>query len=397
MRDIEKPLLPSPPLPLLITGVAGVAGYNAFHDFRRKYGQQVLGIRRVDNWPLQREGIVACDGDDRESLARLFDKHQFASVLNCEGTCKLKSCELDPQMAERINITSVNTLLDVIRGTSTRLVHLSIDLVFSGTRGGGHIEEDETDPVTIYGKTMAEAERLILAEQATERNEHKITKKTKRSSDAGSLLTKEPTSHSPLLPSFPSVQNHSVSTAYDGRVCDAAILRISLPMGVSFNGHAGAIDWIQHRFKKHKLATLYYDEVRTPTYTDCLNRLFRNVLARRDIRGLYHAGGTRRLSLFQIAQIVNRIGGYDPRLLRGCPRIEAGPLPPRAGDVTMDSSKLVRDLGHNPFDPWPLSDEHVPTHPEWHFEGPRGSSELLADVLYHNPKRRKRHAVPEPA
>ena len=38
-------------------------------------------------------------------------------------------------------------------------------------------------------------------------------------------------------------------------------------------GHAGAIDWIQSRFKKGRPATLYFDEVRTPTYTDCLNPL----------------------------------------------------------------------------------------------------------------------------
>src|SRR5689334_9997317 len=150
------------PLPLLVTGVAGVAGYNAFPYFRRKYGKQVIGIRRKDNWPLRGEGIVACDGDDRDMLMRLFDKHQFAAVLNCEGTCKLKSCELDPSMAQRVNIHSVTTLLDVIRGSTTRLVHLSIDLVFSGTRDGGHIETDATDPVTIYGKTMAEAEQIIL-------------------------------------------------------------------------------------------------------------------------------------------------------------------------------------------------------------------------------------------
>src|SRR5262245_31739005 len=323
------------PLPLLVTGVAGVAGYNAFHYFRRKFGRQVIGIRREDNWPLRGDGIIACDGDDRDTLARLLDKHQFGAVLNCEGTCKLKSCELDPSMAQRVNIDSVSTMLDVIRGTNVRLIHLSIDLVFSGTRGGGHVEEDQTDPVTVYGKTMAEAERIILAES------------------------------------------------------DAAILRISLPMGVSFNGHAGAIDWIQSRFKKGKPATLYYDEVRTPTYTDCLNPLLATVLARRDLSGLYHAGGPRRLSLFQIAQIVNRVGGYDPELLHGCMRIEAGPIPPRAGNVTMDSSKLARALGYQPFDPWPLDEEHVPKHREWHYEDPRGSSTLLKELLYHN---RRHHA-----
>lgn len=332
------PHLPTPPLPLLITGVAGVAGYNALHHFRRRYLGQVIAIRRTDNWPLKGEGILACDGDDKDQMRRLFDRHQFRSVLNCEGTCKLKSCELDPAMAQRVNIDSVVNLLEVAGGADVRLVHLSIDLVYSGTRGGQHVEEDATDPVTVYGKTMAEAEQIITRERP-----------------------------------------------------DACQLRISLPMGVSFNGHAGAIDWIQSRFKKQKPATLYYDEVRTPTYTDCLNPLLQRVLAG-NLAGLFHAGGPRALSLYQIAQIINRVGGYDPDHLMGCNRIEAGPIPPRAGDVSMDSGKLARALGHDPFDPWPHDDALVPTHRDWHRERPpgeNGSAEYLREVLYQNPRRKR--------
>lgn len=324
----------NPPLPLLVTGIAGVPGYNAFHHLRRKFGDSVVGVRRVNNWPLRGEGIVACDLEDRDELARLFDRYQFASVLNSGGSCKLKSCELDHDMAWRVNVTGVENLLDVIAGTDVRLLHLSIDLVFSGSATGGYVESHSTDPVTVYGKTMAEAEQRIL-------------------------------------------QAHR----------DACILRISLPMGVSFNGHAGAIDWIQSRFKQRKPATLYFDEIRTPTYTDCLNRLYEAALAR-GLRGLYHAGGPRRLSLYQIAQIVNRVGGYRPCDLMGCLRHQAGPVPPRAGDVSLDSSQLAAMLGYQPFDPWPLYEEHLPTHAHWHHERPdgeNGSPDLLAEVLYRNP------------
>ncbi len=323
------------PRPLLVTGIAGVAGYNAFRFFRDKFPGEVIGSRREDHWPLSGEGIVGCDVEDRDSLRRLIDEYQFAAVLNCGGSCALKSCEMDPDMARRVNVTGVENLVEELAGTETRLVHLSIDLVYSGTRGGSHVEEDPTDPVTVYGKTMVEAEDVILAN----RNE-------------------------------------------------SCILRISLPMGVSFNGHAGAIDWIQSRFKQWKPATLYFDEIRTPTYTDCLNRVLEEVLSRHDIHGLYHAGGPRRLSLYEIAQIVNRVGGYRPQDLMGCFRIEAGPLPPRAGNVAMDSNKLARTLGFEPFDPWPLHDDFVPTHREWHRERStlfQGSPELLSEVLYCNP------------
>lgn len=327
----ERPL----PLPLLITGVAGVAGYNALAYFTARYPGQVVGIRQADNWPLHGPNIVACDAEDRAELVRLFDRWQFRSVLDCAGNCALRACELDSRLAWRTNVEGLVNLASIIAERDVRLVHASIDLVFAGRDGGGYVETDRPDPVTVYGKTMVAAEQ-VLAD---------------------------------WLPA-------------------ACTLRISLPMGVSFNGHAGAIDWIQSRFKKGKPATLYYDEVRTPTYTDCLNRLFERVLAS-DLTGLFHAGGPQRLSLYEIAQVVNRVGGYDPALLHGCLRHEAGPIPPRAGDVSLDSTRLAEALGFQPFSSWPFDKALAPTDRQWHFNrsGQRGSPALLAEILYRNPSR----------
>ncbi|NOZ41068.1 MAG: sugar nucleotide-binding protein [Planctomycetes bacterium] len=336
------------PLPLLITGVAGVAGYNALAYFQQKYPGQVIGIRQQDNWRFDRPGVVACNAEDRDTLVGLFDRYQFRGVLNCAGNCALRACELDTRLAWRTNVEGLLNILSIIADRDVRLVHLSADLVYAGRddaegkdvdgkdvegNGGNYSETDPTDPVTVYGKTMVAAEQLLVD----------------------------------WMPK-------------------ACTLRISLPMGVSFNGHAGAIDWIQSRFQKGRPATLYFDEVRTPTYTDCMNRVFERVLASKLV-GLYHAGGPRRLSLYQIAQVINRVGGYDPKLLMGCPRAEAGPMPPRAGNVTMNSTALAAALGDEPFDPWPFDKAHVPTHDRWHFErnGQQGSPELLSRVLYNNP------------
>jgi dTDP-4-dehydrorhamnose reductase len=97
------------------------------------------------------------------------------------------------------------------------------------------------------------------------------------------------------------------------------------------------------------------------------------------------------LSLFEIAQIVNRVGGYDPRLLMGCARIEAGPMPPRAGNVSLDSSKLINTLGYEPFTPWPFDESLMPMDRMWHYRRGHesGSPELLARVLYRNPLRQE--------
>ncbi len=155
-------------------------------------------------------------------------------------------------MAWRINVESARNLVEVARPHGVRFVHLSVDLVFSGIGDGGHVETDPVDPVTMYGKTMVAAERMIL-----------------------------------------------------DRLPSAAVLRISLPMGISLSGHAGAIDWIQSRFKKSRPATLYIDEVRTPTYAGCLSRLAEQVLARDDLHGIYHAGAA-------AAELVSSGAGDQP-------------------------------------------------------------------------------------
>jgi len=328
---------PSIPLPLLITGLAGVPGFNAWHYFRKRYPGQVIGIRQEDNIKIQGKDIIPCNAENHEKLARLFDRYKFRSVLDCAGNCALKQCECAPEIAWRINVEGVKNLLSQTVPRKLRLVHLSCDLVFSGLRDGGYVEEDPTDPITVYGKTMAAAEEIVLAA--------------------------------------------------DPKAC---ILRISLPMGVSANGHAGAIDWIASRFKKSRPATLYFDEIRTPTYTDCMNLLYERMLAN-DLSGLFHAGGPRRLSLYQIAQIINRVGGYPAECLMGILRHKAGPIPPRAGNVSMNSDKLTKALGYNPFDPWPYCENLMPTGPKWHHERPKHeqrSPQYLHQVLCLNPFKR---------
>jgi dTDP-4-dehydrorhamnose reductase len=264
-------------------------------------------------------------------MRQLFGHYGFRAVLNCVGNCALKSCELDPAMAHVLNVASAECIADNVYRHGSRLVHLSSDLVYSGKGTGNYVETDPTDPVTVYGKTMVQAEELLTA-----------------------------------------------------RVPAAAILRISLPMGPSVNKHAGAIDWIQSRFRAGRPATLYYDEVRSCAYCDDLNAVFLRFLEGHE-SGIWHLGAPRPLTLFQIAQIVNRVGGYDPHLLKGCLRCMAGPMPPRAGNVSMSSAKLERLLDGNPVRSWPVGVELFPADRYWHYARPRGecgSVQRVKERLY---------------
>src|SRR5689334_11876976 len=120
----RRPFLHTP-LPLLITGITGVAGYNALHYFQKRYPGRVIGIRPRQTWRLTGEGIVALDAEDAAGMRALFERYRFGAVLNAVGNCALKSCELDPAMARQVNVDSAAAVVAGVRAHGSRLVHLS--------------------------------------------------------------------------------------------------------------------------------------------------------------------------------------------------------------------------------------------------------------------------------
>ena len=334
-------------LPALVTGLAGVPGYNFFHYLKKRHPNSVYGIRPSHQPGLQFPGVRPFDAENPRGLETFIKTAGIRTLIDASGCCALKSCEYNPTMAEVVNVEQGVRYAEISRELGLRLIRLSTDMVFSGREEGLYRESDPISPITVYGSSMARAEELIL------------------------------------------------------QTCpDASIVRIPLPMAPSFSGHAGAIDWIRHRFHKGLPATLYYDEVRSSFY---MQDLIRTLLwmCGRPLSGIYHFGGNRPLSLFQTAQIINRLGGYAPELLKGCPRREAGPIPPRIGNVSLDCSKLATQLTGIPMTAplddsgpsaglrkipadftglWPRRDRFVPTHGEWHYERDEKDGSIESDL-----------------
>lgn len=307
--------------PLLITGAAGVIGFNALDYFRTRFPGKVIGVRQGTRGQVPASpDVLFADVDDARQLGELFDKYQFKSVIHSGGTCALKSCQLNPELAWTLNLSTITSMLSLCEKYNSRLICMSVDLVFKGRpEGEFYVETDTPDAVSIYGQTMSAAENLILL-------------------------------HRP----------------------DACILRISLPMGASGTGHAGAIDWIAGRFKANRQATLFIDEYRTPTYCQDINRVLEEILNRpaQEFAGVFHCGQPRPVSLYQCAQAINRVGGFNPDLLFGLMTNQGAPIPPRATNVAMNSSKLIAALGFNPFSPWPHDPRLMPNDRRWHYHRP---------------------------
>jgi dTDP-4-dehydrorhamnose reductase len=154
-------------------------------------------------------------------------------------------------------------------------------------------------------------------------------------------------------------------------------------------GCAGAIDWITYRFRPGRPATLFTDEYRNPLSGPDLCRTVQYILEHEFPAGIYNCGGPRSVSLYNVGQIVNAVGGYPAELLHGVPRIEGGPMPPRVGDLSINSEKLYKLLPPGFIKPWPVFDWLVPDSFDWHKTFGRnitdkrkmGSDEAITNLL----------------
>ena len=112
-RQLDAPdgrRLPTPPLPLLITGVTGVAGYGTLAYFQSRFPGRVFGAVQETDVDFPAPDLIYADLRDYAALERLLDEKRIAAILDCAGNCALKACQLDPPLAWALNVEIVSNL-----------------------------------------------------------------------------------------------------------------------------------------------------------------------------------------------------------------------------------------------------------------------------------------------
>lgn len=88
-------------------------------------------------------------------------------IINCAGFTNVDKAEGDSQSAFAINANGVANITAAIRGSACRLIHISTDYVFDGSKNTPYTETDEAKPVTAYGKSKIAGEKEALTHPAT--------------------------------------------------------------------------------------------------------------------------------------------------------------------------------------------------------------------------------------
>lgn len=82
-------------------------------------------------------------------------------IVNAAAYTAVDKAEEEPELAMAINGTAPGILAEEAKKLNALLVHYSTDYVFDGTKTEPYTEEDEPNPLNVYGKTKLAGEKAI--------------------------------------------------------------------------------------------------------------------------------------------------------------------------------------------------------------------------------------------
>jgi dTDP-4-dehydrorhamnose reductase len=282
---------------VLVTGASGQLG--SYLLLRLRGGADVAawsGTRRGDLFGVPLRPV---DLADASAVADAFRRNRPAVVVHAGALARVADCHRDPDRAARVNTAGTVALAGLAAGAGARLVYVSTDLVFDGQRGG-YREDDPPAPLSVYGRSKADAEAAVLA------------------------------------------------------VPGGVVARVSLLFGPSLSGRPAFFDEQVAALRAGRPPlTLFTDEWRTPLSLAAAAEALLEV-AFSDFTGLLHLGGPERLSRLEMGQRLTAFLGADPSAIVAVTRDQAPAAEPRPRDVSLDSSRW---RGLFPGHPWPAWDE----------------------------------------
>ncbi|MGR6836679.1 dTDP-4-dehydrorhamnose reductase [Syntrophomonas erecta] len=133
----------------------------------------VIGKNGQIGWELQRTlaplgQIVALDYPEidlanPDSIRSKVHDIKPSLIVNAAAYTAVDKAEEEPELAMAVNGTAPGILAEEAQKIGAFLVHYSTDYVFDGTKTTPYTEEDEPNPINVYGATKLAGEKAIQA------------------------------------------------------------------------------------------------------------------------------------------------------------------------------------------------------------------------------------------
>ena len=132
---------------VLVTGAGGLVG-GALTEHCRSAGDEIFNYDRQ-----------SLDITNRELVKSTVLAVKPQAVINCAAFTDVDGCELDPERAQAANAMGPENLAEASRLVNATFVTISTDYVFDGRKDSFYTQEDEPNPISVYGRSKLDGEQ----------------------------------------------------------------------------------------------------------------------------------------------------------------------------------------------------------------------------------------------
>jgi dTDP-4-dehydrorhamnose reductase len=272
---------------ILVTGASGLLGLNL--SLMEIGAHSIVGVDRskLAGTPFE---IIKADLLDPEVEHRILDTVKPDTVIHTAALANLEACEEQPETARLLNSELPGELADACARRGIRMIHISTDAVFDGTKDGVYTEEDAPNPQGIYAQTKLEGERNVL------------------SANPGAL-----------------------------------VVRVNF-FGWSLSGTRSLPEFFINKLSAGKKAQGFTDVFFCPLFVGDLAEILIKTFAQ-GLSGIYHVVGSESLSKHDFGIAVARQFGLDARLIEAVSVEESTLIARRSHNLRLSIHKLSTALG----------------------------------------------------
>jgi dTDP-4-dehydrorhamnose reductase len=232
---------------------------------------------------------LTLDITEKEQTLKSIATMAPSVVVHTAAETNVDRCETERGLAQRINVDGTANIAAACARMGAKLILISTDYVFDG-RKGNYAETDEPNPISFYGLTKLEAERIV------------------GSTSSNSLIVRT----SVLYGWHPSKLNFAT--------------------------------WILKGLGERRILRVVNDHINSPTFAGNLADAIRKALERNS-RGILHIAGSERVNRFDFAQRIAKRFNLDENLLVPVEMKDLNWIARRPRDSSLDVGKAEKELG----------------------------------------------------
>jgi len=281
---------------ILVTGSNGLLGQKLVNKLNERPGIDLIATGRGDNQNSTLEGYTYIDLDLIHSpkLETCIRDLKPDVIIHSAAMTNVDACEQNPELCHKVNVESTAVISKICQELNIFMIFVSTDFIFDGTEGP-YREEDKPNPLSVYGHSKLEAEKIVQA-----------------------------SSH------------------------PWAIIRTVLLYGfVPGMSRTNIVLWVKKSLEEGKNIRVVNDQVRSPTLAEDLADGIISVLMR-EKQGVFHISGAEQMRIIDIAREVADYWKLDTTLIEETTSdVIAQPAkrPPITGFIIL---RAQTELGYKP-------------------------------------------------